>query len=158
VPTGNGDELMEISADEIPGRTGYNQQWFVGEMLSKLPKDSNFGREPLRFTAREFHGTEGDYKEYMNNGVPTTETTWVHPPTFDDTMYLAGQTEAFHFGSSNPADDGLRIRVPNGKVVGSSRYHKVQLERRVEVVEESMKKPNGSLGKTTGQEALTSRI
>ncbi|KAG9808051.1 hypothetical protein KCU68_g21667, partial [Aureobasidium melanogenum] len=68
VPTGNGDELMEISEDEIPGRTGYNQQWFIGEMLSKLPKDSNFFREPLRFTAREFPGTEGDYKEYVRNG------------------------------------------------------------------------------------------
>ncbi|KAH0064940.1 hypothetical protein KCU60_g22117, partial [Aureobasidium melanogenum] len=72
VPTGNGDELMEISEDEIPGRTGYNQQWFIGEMLSKLPKDSNFFREPLRFTAREFPGTEGDYKEYVRNGIPTT--------------------------------------------------------------------------------------
>jgi len=165
VPTGNGEELMEISADEIPGRTGYNQQWFIGEMMSKLPKDSNFFREPLRFTAREFPGTEGDYKEYVRNGIPTTETTWVHPPVLDDMMYLAGQTEAFHFGCSNPADNGLRIRAPNGPVVGSSRYHKVQLERRVAAVEQS----NESMGRSsvgdylnsvpsghaTGQEVLT---
>jgi len=166
VPTGNGDELMEISEDEIPGRTGYNQQWFIGEMLSKLPKDSNFFREPLRFTAREFPGTEGDYKEYVRNGIPTTETTWVHPPVLDDMMYLAGQTEAFHFGCSNPADNGLRIRAPNGPVAGSSRYHKVQLERRVET---AMSRPSESMrdesvgdylkavpsGHATGQEALT---
>ncbi|KAI5265056.1 WD40 repeat-like protein [Aureobasidium subglaciale] len=165
VPTGNGDELMEISADEIPGRTGYNQQWFVAEMLSKLPKDSNFGREPLRFTAREFPGTEGDYKEYVRNGIPTTERTWIHAPTLDDTMYLAGQTEPFHFGSANPADDGLRIRAPNGRVVGSSRYHKVQLERRVEAIEpptESMRDLSmgdylqaAPSGEATSSEALT---
>ncbi|KAI4727259.1 hypothetical protein E4T49_04995 [Aureobasidium sp. EXF-10728] len=165
VPTGNGDELMEISADEIPGRTGYNQQWFIGEMLSKLPKDSNFFREPLRFTAREFPGTEGDYKEYVRNGIPTTETTWVHPPVLDDMMYLAGQTQPFHFGCENPADNGLRIRAPNGPVAGSSRYHKVQLERRIEAVEpptESLR--NLSVGdylqavpsgEATGHEALT---
>lgn len=165
VPTGNGDDLMEISADEIPGRTGYNQEWFVGEMLSKLPKDSGFSAAPRRFTAREFPGTEGDYKEYLRNGIPTTETTWVHPPTFDDTAMLAGQTQPFHFGSENPADDGLRIRAPNGKVVGSSRYHKLQMERQVEPVTpptESMR--NLSVGdyleavpsaEGTGQEALT---
>ncbi|KAH0176058.1 hypothetical protein KCU86_g16135, partial [Aureobasidium melanogenum] len=165
VPTGNGDELMEISEDEIPGRTGYNQQWFIGEMLSKLPKDSNFFREPLRFTAREFPGTEGDYKEYVRNGIPTTETTWVHPPVLDDMMYLAGQTQPFHFGCENPADNGLRMRAPNGPVVGSSRYHKVQMERRVQAVEpptESMKNlsvgdyPQGvPSGEVTGSEALT---
>lgn len=131
VPTGNGDELMEISEDEIPGRTKYNQEWFVGEMLSRLPQSSNVPFEARRFTAREFPGTEGDYKEYISDkGIPTTETTWVHPPTIDYTAMLAGQTQPFYFNSPNPVDDGLRLRAPNGKVVGSSRRRVVQLEHR----------------------------
>lgn len=122
VPDGKGG-LVEISKDEIPGRAGDEQKWQIVETVSK----GNVTKEPRRFTAREFPGAEGDYKEYISpEGVPRTETTWVHPPEVEEYGKLSGQTVPFHFGSTDPRDDGLRIYAPQGPVSGSSRMHAEQ--------------------------------
>lgn len=100
--------LREIIEDEIPGTSQYNQNWFVGETLSKIPT-GGMAPGPRRFTAKQFAGTEGDYREYTSDtGVPTTETTWVHPPTIATTTYLNGKTTPFYFDSPDPRDDGFR--------------------------------------------------
>lgn len=125
VPDGKGG-LIEISEDEIPGRTGpYRQNWVIAETVST----GNIVRAPRRFTAREFIGDEGSYKEYVSAaGVPTTETTWVHPPTIETFSEYSGQTAPFYFDSPDPKNNGLRIRAPNGPVTGSSRLHAEQIQ------------------------------
>lgn len=116
-----GGNYAEISADEVPGRIGENQGWIIAETLSKLPTQAAPPTGPRQFTARTFENDEGDYKEYTNTeGILTTETTWVHPPTVEEGGMLTGQTVPFHFGSEDPADDGLRAKLPVGKVIGSS--------------------------------------
>lgn len=74
-------QWVEVPEELVPGR--YHQNWVIAETVSKLPSQvARDAATPIRFTARTFPGTEGDYREYVNeNGVPTTETTWVHPPT-----------------------------------------------------------------------------
>ncbi|KAF1349093.1 hypothetical protein BDV97DRAFT_355002 [Delphinella strobiligena] len=116
VPDGKGG-LTEISEHEIPGQTGpYRPKWVIAETVSSGEV------EPRRFTARQFHGTEGDYKEYISpEGIPTTETTWVHPPVLEEYSELTGQTVPFYFGCEDPRDNGLRVYAPTGPVSGCSR-------------------------------------
>ncbi|KAK3073147.1 hypothetical protein LTR53_005529 [Teratosphaeriaceae sp. CCFEE 6253] len=112
----------EISADEVPGRTGANAQWLIAELASKgLPKSTG-PIVPERFTARTFAGKQGDYKESVApEGHPRTETTWVYPPTFYEPGAVAsGQTYPFFLGSPDSRDDGLRARLPHGEVLGVS--------------------------------------
>ncbi|GAB7352497.1 hypothetical protein MBLNU459_g2899t2 [Dothideomycetes sp. NU459] len=100
--------LREICEDEIPGTSQYKQEWFVAEALSKIPT-GGMPPGPRQFTAKEFVGNEGDYKEYISDkGIPTTETTWVHPPTVATASFLNGKTTPFHLGSPDPAHDGFR--------------------------------------------------
>lgn len=120
VPTEDG-QYVEISASEIPGRTGDNQPWVIAETVSKGPSTATPRQGPRQFTAARFENGEGDYKEYTTeDGVKRTEQTWVHPPELEEGGYLTGQTLPFHFGSDNPADDGLRAKLPTGQVIGSS--------------------------------------
>nr|POE72133.1 hypothetical protein CFP56_12009 [Quercus suber] len=111
----------EIAEEEVPGRAGKNAQWMIAEMVSKmLPKGqtSNF---PRQFTARQFHGTEGDYKEYVTpEGVKRTETTWVYPPELETGGQLSGQTYPFHFDTRTPQQQGIQARLPGGNVIGIS--------------------------------------
>lgn len=118
VPDGKGG-LVEISEHEIPGRTGpYRQNWAIVETASR----DHVVHKPRQFTARHFSGNEGDYKEYISAaGVPTTETTWIHPPVLEEYSELTRQTVPFYFGSPDPRDDGLRIHAPRGPVSGVSR-------------------------------------
>ena len=76
---------------------------------------------PRRFTARPFRGQEGDYKEYVGkDGIPRTETTWVHPPVLETGAWATGQTAPFHFGSGNPETDGLEYDLPTRRLSGST--------------------------------------
>lgn len=111
----------EIHEDEVPGRTGQNAQWLIAETVSKLMPKSTGPLIPHQFTARKFEGTDGDYREYMApEGFPRTETVWVHPPTIETGAMETGQSYPFYIGSPNPADDGLRAKLPRGQVIGSS--------------------------------------
>lgn len=112
VPTSNG-ELLEISEDQIPGRTNRQQNWIVAETVSKGPHSAPLTK-PRQFTARNFEGKDGDYREYKGkDGIARTDTTWVHAPEIEPRGQLTGQTAPFYFGSADPADDGLRLDIPD---------------------------------------------
>lgn len=83
--------LTEIPAPP-PGREGKHQQWKIVATES----DSGWQPAPPRtFTARTFDKDEGIVKQYMGeDGVPRTETTWIHAPTIQDGGQKTGQTEA----------------------------------------------------------------
>lgn len=91
----------EISSSELPPGTGDRVEQVIADAVAQLlppPPPPGAMHEPRRFTAREFPGAEGDYKEYMSpEGVLQTERWWVHPPTLEDGAYRTGQTEDFHF-------------------------------------------------------------
>lgn len=112
----------EIAEEELPGRTGENAKWAIAEFVSKSM--SKGGRVPRQFTARKFEGSEGEYKERkMPEGHTRTEQCWVHPPTLEDGGMRSGQTYPFHFGSADTKDDGLRARLPEGHVIGTSELY-----------------------------------
>lgn len=80
--------------------------------------DGRSSTSARQFTARKFEGTEGDDREYIGaDGRSVKEKWWVHPPTLE---YKTSGTSAFHFGSKDPENDGLRARLPAGNVVGVS--------------------------------------
>lgn len=114
----------EVAEEEMPGRTRDKTNWVIAELASKgLPEDSRF-TGPRQFTARKFEGTDGDAKAFKApEGHQRTEQWWVHPPTAEDGGRRTGQTYPFHFGSSNPRDDGLRATLPEGNVIGTSELY-----------------------------------
>lgn len=137
VPTEGG--YAEIAEEEVPGRAGPNAQWVIAEKVSKLLPQSKGPIVPQHFTARKFEGKDGDYKEYITpEGFKRTETTWVHPPTIEMGGMHSGQTYPFYIGSPNPADDGLRARMPEGNVIGVSPLLAQQQRERLRSQQEGM--------------------
>jgi len=62
-----------------------------------------------RFTARAFGPEEGEHREYVSNaGVPTTESTWIHPPRLAQAGRVAGETVPF------PMDERAEAAAVNG--------------------------------------------
>ena len=91
-----GGGLVEISADEVPGR---GRNWVIAETASKIPSGEALPVKSNRFSAREFAGDEGDEKKYMTpKGFERTETTWVHPPELETGALETGQTWPMEFG------------------------------------------------------------
>ena len=79
-PLGPNGELIEIDGAQIPGRVGKNQSW----QFDSKGKPIKSAGMPNHFTAREFSDDEGREKHYVSSsGVPTTETTWIHPPRIE---------------------------------------------------------------------------
>ncbi|KAL0260856.1 hypothetical protein SLS55_004548 [Diplodia seriata] len=90
--------MSEISEDQVPGRSTGNRarNWLVAETVSRQRGDAT-AREPRKFTARKFSGTEGDELRYTTEeGFARTETTWVHPPTIETGARESGQTEPLY--------------------------------------------------------------
>ncbi|GME25017.1 hypothetical protein BKCO1_6000196 [Neofusicoccum parvum] len=110
VPTEDG-ELREMPEVEIPGRSNDDQarNWLVAEVVSRITRDDEAPVGPRQFTAREFHGVEGDERRYVTGeGFEGMETTWVHPPTVETGARESGQTEPLY----------MRSPVPDGHVHG----------------------------------------
>lgn len=85
-----GGGLVEISADEVPGR---GSNWVIAETASKIPSDQAAPPGTTQFTARKFPGREGDAVKYVSpEGYEKTEQTWVHPPELEDGARLTGQS------------------------------------------------------------------
>ena len=104
--------IREVPAQHVPGRVSKDAQRVVAEGFKKMQPKSTSSAGPRTFTAREFPGDEGDYKEYVTpEGVPRSERYWVHPPKLATGGMESGQTQPFHFGSSNPEHDGWRTGV-----------------------------------------------
>lgn len=98
-----GGGLVEISADEVPGR---GKNWVIAETASKIPSSgTSSGPLPTTsrvFSAREFRGTEGDDKRYITpEGYERTEQTWVHPPELEMLGQASGQTWPMEFGKED---------------------------------------------------------
>ena len=91
-----GGGLVEISAQEVPGR---GSNWVIAETASKIPSDQAAPRGTTQFTARKFPGREGDAVKYMSpEGHEKTEETWVHPPSLEEGARLTGQSWPMVFG------------------------------------------------------------
>lgn len=105
-----GGGLVEIGADEVPGRA---QNWVIAETASKIPSDQPAPKGASSFTARQFPGREGDKVEYITpDGVKRTEETWVHPPDLETGGKDTGQTWPMVFGRE---DGGKEARIrPHG--------------------------------------------
>nr|POE51800.1 hypothetical protein CFP56_26007 [Quercus suber] len=111
----------EIAEEEVPGRGGKNAQWMIAEMVSKMLPSAQTSGLPRQFTARQFHGTEGDYKEYVTaEGTKRTETTWVYPPELETGGQLSGQTYPFFFDAPHSTQQGIQAKLPGGQVIGMS--------------------------------------
>ena len=85
-----GGGLVEISAQEVPGR---GSSWVIAETASKIPSDQVAPPGTTQFTARAFPGREGDAVKYISHeGYEKTEQTWVHPPELEEGARLTGQS------------------------------------------------------------------
>ena len=101
-----GGGLVEIGADEVPGR---GNNWVIAETASKLASNESAptGRRP--FTAREFPGKEGDEVKFTaDEGHEITHTTWVHPPELETGGRDSGQTWPMVFGDESSSDGRVR--------------------------------------------------
>ncbi|TLD34869.1 alcohol dehydrogenase [Venturia nashicola] len=133
----NTGALTEIPAPN-PARAGGHPQWKL------LTTDSDSGWQPAApraFTARTFGKDEGMEKEYVGqDGVPRTETTWIHPPTIQERGYQTGQTEALFMDELNDAkskrktnglpggrSDGVQER--DGQICNGNRYGPIKEEK-----------------------------
>ncbi|KZM21700.1 uncharacterized protein EKO05_0001680 [Ascochyta rabiei] len=91
IPSPNGEGLIEISADELPARTGKNRWWSICEHSSPyaLQKTTQTYRtEPEIIEAGTFLTEEGFERK---------ETIIIHPPTLADLTGYAGPVQAVHF-------------------------------------------------------------
>ena len=103
-----GGGLVEIGADEVPGR---GNNWVIAETASKIPSDQPAPKGPRRFTARQFPGTEGDATRYTTpDGYEHTESTWIHPPELETGGRDTGQTWPMVFGKGSPSDGKIRTQ------------------------------------------------
>ncbi|KAK3081462.1 hypothetical protein LTS18_006511 [Coniosporium uncinatum] len=130
--------LVEVDESQVPGRTmqdvertNHNiKNWVIAELASKgLAQEEMDVHGPRQFSACKFEGTSGDYKEYISeDGIPRTETTWVHPPTMETGAMETRQSVPMHFGlppsqsqtNSIPRKDMARRDVPGAWRVTSS--------------------------------------
>ncbi|KAL8822206.1 MAG: hypothetical protein Q9191_007053 [Dirinaria sp. TL-2023a] len=98
-----GGGLVEIGADEVPGRS---TNWVIAETASTIASDSSAPTARRRFTAREFPGKEGDEVTFSaDEGHEITHTTWVHPPELETGGRDTGQTWPMVFGK-DPSSEG----------------------------------------------------
>lgn len=91
IPNPKGEGLIEISADELPARTGKNRWWSICEHSSPyaLQKTSHkYRTEPEIIEAGTFMTEEGFERK---------ETIIIHPPTLADLTGYGGPVQAVHF-------------------------------------------------------------
>jgi hypothetical protein len=93
--------LREVSEDQIPGWTGQNQRWFIGE---KQPQVAESLPSPPRQTEPR---VMADRTYVTPEGFERRETTILHPPELDDLSDYAGPVlpiEFTHFPEDGPED------------------------------------------------------
>ncbi|KAJ4340973.1 hypothetical protein N0V95_007342 [Ascochyta clinopodiicola] len=91
IPSPTGEGLIEISADELPARTGDNRWWSICEHSSPyaLQKTTHkYRTEPEVIEAGTF---------FTEEGFERKETIIIHPPTLADLTEYAGPVQAVHF-------------------------------------------------------------
>ncbi|GAB7338717.1 hypothetical protein MBLNU457_5435t1 [Dothideomycetes sp. NU457] len=104
-------EKIEISEDQVPGRTRDHVNWVIAETVTKMtPPDGRLNAHMSRFTARQFGPEEGETRHWIEkDGTRKSERTWVHPPELDHGAHLSGQSVPFHFGHPNEEMNGIRL-------------------------------------------------
>lgn len=126
-----GGGLVEIGADEVPGR---GNNWVIAETASKIPSDQPAPKGVSRFTARQYPGTEGDAVQYMDRkGVEHTETTWVHPPALETGGRDTGQTWPMVFGKDSSSEG--RVGHPSSKHAKSRSNRRSSIGRTTDVAQ-----------------------
>ena len=104
--------IREVPAQQVASRSFKDAQHVVAEGFKKMLPKSTSGGGPRTFTARDFPGDEGDYKEYVTpEGVSRSERYWVYPPELETGGMESGQTQPFHLDSSRPEHDGWRVGI-----------------------------------------------
>jgi hypothetical protein len=89
IPNPNGEGLIEISADELPARTGENRWW---DIVQKEPQHP----ESVHQWRTEPEVIEG--KPYITDeGFERRETTIIYPPTLADLSGYSGMVQPVHF-------------------------------------------------------------
>ena len=91
IPNPNGEGLIEISAEELPARTGDNRWWSVCEHSSPWSLQKNMPKyrtEPEIIEAGTFMTAEGFERK---------ETIIIHPPTIANLTGYGGPVQAVHF-------------------------------------------------------------
>jgi hypothetical protein len=89
-PNPNGEGLIEISADEVPMRTGHNRRWKIVHEQVEIPVES----QPVWRTEPEIieHPTT-----ITDEGFERKETTIIYPPTLQDMTEYDGPVQPVHF-------------------------------------------------------------
>ncbi|KAF5851221.1 hypothetical protein GGP41_004065 [Bipolaris sorokiniana] len=89
IPNPDGEGLIEISADELPSRTGKNRWWDI------VQKEPVLTKAPFQWRT-EPQIIEG--KPYMTDeGFERRETTIIYPPTLEDMSDYDGIVQPVHF-------------------------------------------------------------
>jgi len=103
-------EKIEISEEQVPGRSGPNTDWVIAETVTKMTPPEGTLKEPLRFSARQFGPGEGDSRQWIDqDGTRKSERTWIHHPELDHGAHLSGQSVPFHFGHPKEELNGIRL-------------------------------------------------
>lgn len=117
-----GGGLVEIGADEVPGR---GKNWVIAETASTIPSDQPAPTGRRRFTARDFPGKEGDEVKFTaDEGHEITHTTWVHPPELETGGRDTGQTWPMVFGKDSSSDGRVRTHGHSSSRHAKSRSKK----------------------------------
>ncbi|KAF2856416.1 hypothetical protein T440DRAFT_485514 [Plenodomus tracheiphilus IPT5] len=90
IPNPNGEGLIEITADELPSRTGQNRWWEI--MQKQIPQTYEL-QARWRTEPEVIHGETYITEE----GFERKETTIIHPPTLEDMTDYDGVVQPVHF-------------------------------------------------------------
>lgn len=90
IPNPNGEGLIEISADEVPSRTGNNRWWEIMQKQVPQTYDPQF---TWRTEPEVIHGETHISEE----GFERKETTIIYPPTLEDMTDYDGVVQPVHF-------------------------------------------------------------
>ncbi|KAG9186540.1 hypothetical protein G6011_09648 [Alternaria panax] len=89
IPNPDGEGLIEISADELPTRTGKNRWWDIVQKEPVLPATPfEWRTEPQIIEGKPYITEEGFERR---------ETTIIYPPTLEDMSRYRGLVQPVHF-------------------------------------------------------------
>ncbi|KAF2691106.1 hypothetical protein K458DRAFT_426479 [Lentithecium fluviatile CBS 122367] len=97
--------LVEITEDQIPERTGEFQSWYIGK------KETPAFEPTLRFPRIKEPEVVSDIKYMTPEGFERRETTIVHPPELEDMSGYGGPVvpiEFYHDDPRSPAEERQR--------------------------------------------------
>jgi hypothetical protein len=89
IPNPDGEGLIEISADELPSRTGNNRWWEIVQKEPNLPATPFEWRTEPQIIESKPYVTE--------EGFERRETTIIYPPTLEDMSHYRGLVQPVHF-------------------------------------------------------------